>query len=332
MTGPAPAVLLFAAAALLVSGTAGADAIEYDVVLRLAEQAHGEISVQLEGADVPPDVQRLFDVGTGELAALREAIGTDDHDASERHFLSAMDTFKKLSHMISESRAGEIADDGAPAADLESTLERIGKYLANLKNIARTHGTDVDFSELNGLLGLARQQIHDGDRAAARESIREINGLIVEVDSELRITAQQAASDRAQQFARQYLDMLDEMVAQAEDLGYPDDVTDAFRAARQDLAESSDSRQIIDEIKRIMSLKEQFDASKSDRIALRADQIEERLDELSVLDGVRADEIEDARGLVSELRSSVRDGDHDEAQSLLRMLTYALKSLENSAG
>ena len=214
--------------------------------------------------------------------------------------------------------------------DLKSALERTEKYFLNLKNIARTHGTDVDFSQLDELFNLAKQQIREGNYAKAQDSIKEINRLIIDIKSKLREASQAKASDRAKQFAQAYLDRLDKMIDEAEELGYPTDIIEKLKAAKEKLSESSDPRQIIEEIKRILSIKDQLDLSRFDRIISRADQIEEKINELSNVDGIDSVQIEDARIILSDLRMNVDERNYDGAQSLLRTLTDMLKTLQNS--
>ncbi len=236
--------------------------------------------------------------------------------------------------MISDRTTAESAmvDRVAERPDLTSALERTEKYFMNLKNIARTHGTDVDFSQLHDLFSLAKQQIREGSYDDAQKSINQIHRLIVDINSKLREAAQQKSSDRAKAFAQKYLDRLDSIIAEAEELGYPSDIIDKLKDAKTRLSESSDPRQIITEIKSILSIKQQFDLSKFERIISRADQIEEKIDALSTKDGINLDEIDNARELILELRSKVDNRNYDDAHSLLRTLMNALKSLENSVG
>ena len=58
--------------------------------------------------------------------------------------------------------------------------------------------------------------------------------------------------------------------------------------------------------------------------------MEEKIDIISTAEGIDSNEIENVRSLLSELRSNVDNRNYDAAQSLLRTLTDALRSLENS--
>ncbi len=311
-------VLLGIAAVLVASGVvpvyAGA---EDDALLRIATQAYDEIRAQMGGAaEAAGEIDSMLLQGAGELGLLREAVADGNTQEAKRHFLSAMGIFKQVSHMIS---AGGPA--AAPqAADLKSELDRAEKFLTSLKGISQIHGSGVDFGELDGLFELARQQMGGGDASAARDTINRINPLLVGINSELRQMAQEMAADRARQFAQQYLDRLDKIIEEARELGQPEEVIGELEDARETLSGSSDPKEIIEEIRRVTAIAEGLDPSRFDEMALRVDAMEKRLDELASTGGADPDRIEDARIIISEIRSSMEKRDYGEAQSLLEIL------------
>jgi len=132
-----------------------------DTLLRIASQAHEELRIQLSRADnVPAEVKRLFQQGTDELEALKEAIRNEDTSAKREHFLATMNTFKKITYMISNLYSAESTLAAAPVRpNYQSTLERMEKYVLSLKTIAERHGADIDFTEIEGLFDSAKQQV-----------------------------------------------------------------------------------------------------------------------------------------------------------------------------
>ena len=292
-----------------------------DIILVIAAQAHEEIRTQLDGAgDIPGGVAELFREGTGELDALREAVARED-PAARTHFLAAMDIFKKVSHMISGGTASEADRNTGP--DPKSSLDRAAKYIASLKGIAATHGITVDFAQLDQLSALAQRQIRDGMYNDAQKSVLQINMQVADIEPRIEQAAQKTASDRARQFAQGHLDGLRQIIADARELGYPSDVIAKLDDARAKLSESSDPDQIIEEIKWILSIKEQVEHSKIDAILAQADRINAAVNALAAT-GADADHIADLRGLLSDLQSSIAERNHEGAQSLLRTLTAML--------
>ena len=299
-------------------------------LLRIATQAHEEIKVQLSRADnVSSEITELFDQGTDELEALNEAIANEDPEAKQKHFLAAMDLFKKISHMISDLSSGESVETLVSARpDYQSTLDRMEKYIHSIQRIADRHGAEIDFSEFERLFDLANQQLLEGEYDNVKESIDAIKQEINEINKTLREKAQEKNEDRARIFAQKYLEKLETIIAEAEDMNYPEEIIEKLKAAKEMISDSSNPKQIIEEINKILSFKEQLDLSKFDRIISRTDQIEEKLDNLEVTEE-NASIIEDARSSIIEIRAFVDDRNYEDAESTLIDLMSLLKELEN---
>lgn len=323
-------VLLFASIMILGPTLGQAEArTEYDSILRIATQAHEEIKVQLSRSDsVRADVEEMFREGTDELDALKEAIQNEDPESAKRHFLLAMGIFKKISQMDSEtsSPATGFRDD-LVRHDLKSKLDRTEGYFIKLKNIATTHGADVDFLELDQLFDLAKQQFSEGDYEGTKESIKEIKGLISDIKEKLKESSQAKASDRAKQFAQKYLEKLDALIIEATELDYPPEVVEKLKAAKEKLSQSSDPRQIIEEIKQILSIKEQLDLSRFNKIISQANQIEQQINELVTMEKIDSVQAGDMMTVLAELRTTMDDRNYDVAESVLKNLTDTLDTL-----
>jgi len=303
---------------------------EDDTLLRISSQAHEELRIQISRADnVTAEIEQLFQQGTDELAALKEAIRNEDTSAKREYFLATMHTFKKITSMISDLSSAESTTAAASVIpDYQSTLERMEKYILNLKTIAERHGADIDFTEINGLFDSTNQQIQKEQHDETKESIDQIKRKIGEINQMLREKAQQKIADRARIYAQQYVERIDKTIAEAEELEYSVEIIDKLKEAKGKLSESSEPNQIIIEIKKILSIKEQLDLSKFDRIISRVNQIEEKLDAFSTTDSDPSI-IEEARALMLELRTYADEQNYDDAQSTLRVLMSMLKQLEN---
>ena len=306
--------------------------VEAESLLRIASQAHEELNTQLNRTDnVPNEIKRLFQQGTDGLDALKEAIGNEDASSSREHFLSTMEIFKKITYMISDQPSAEVSLDAISLRpDHQSELERMEKYVVSLKTLTERHGIDIDFTEIDGLFDLAKQQIREEHYDDAKKSIDQVKYQIIDINKILREEAQQKTADRARTFAQQYLERLDKIISEAEELGYPADVVNKLKEAKEKLSESSNPNQINQEIKQILPIKQQFELFKFERIISKANQIEEKLDNISITDEINSSIIEDARSLMIELRIHIEERNYDDAQSILRILTSMLKTLENS--
>ena len=115
--------------------------------------------------------------------------------------------------------------------------------------------------------------------------------LIVDINKELREKASKQESQRANEYAQKYLEQLNRLIENAKKQGVSDEIIERLETARENLSSTDDPQQIIEEIRKIMTLKDQFALTKHDRLESRILQVEKTLSRLSQADGVSEDEI-----------------------------------------
>ena len=79
-----------------------------------------------------------------------------------------------------------------------------------------------------------------------------------------------------------------------------------------------------------MSIKDQFELTKNDRLESRVLQVEKIISRLAQVDGVDTDLLEDARNTLQSIKELLADGEFDEANQQLRDLANQLKEIKNS--
>ena len=79
-----------------------------------------------------------------------------------------------------------------------------------------------------------------------------------------------------------------------------------------------------------MSIKDQFELTKNDRLESRVLQVEKIISRLAQVDGVDRDLLEDARNTLQSIKELLADGEFDEANQQLRDLANQLKEIKNS--
>lgn len=301
------------------------------ILLKIASQAKRQIERQISNQDVPNEVQKLFEEGTAQVDSLKVSLEKDDLSSARKHFLSAMRIFKKISQLISQRPSVEAATSAAVAPrDLLSSLERMVKYLASLKTIAKRHYAGMDFSEIDRLIATAKTNIHEGNYDEAKKNIDQIKRLIIAINKTLHEQANQRKTDRAKDFAQKHLEKLASLIEEAKKQGYSLEIINKLEDAYRKLSETSDPHEIINQVRKIISIKEQFELTKIDRIEARVDQIEKKLERISQIEGIDPTQIKDAEQIFSEIKKLLSDDKHDDALHLLRTLSELLQKLENS--
>jgi len=302
------------------------------IAKRAQEQIHNQIS-----AGSSDKVERLFEEGTQKINALERALRSDDAGSVKENFLSAMKIFKEISRYLTTSDTVSNVASQAESASVRDTvkdpsnlLQRLQGYVDNLKTIAKKHNATIDFSELDELFAKARQQVSDYQFALALETLREIKETIVEVKKELREEASKYESQRANEYAKKYLEQLDRLIKHAKKQGVADEIIEKLETAKENLSSVDNPKEIIKEIKKIMSIKDQFELTKNDRLESRVLQVEKTLSRLSQIDGVDQSDLDDARNILENIKRHLSEGESNAANDLLRDLVKQLREIKNS--
>ena len=306
------------------------------ILLKIAKRAQEQIHNQI--SDNSSDrINKLFEEGTQKVIALEKALRNNDTVSAKEHFLSAMKIFKEIStHLTTPDNSSSVAskteskDVRDITKDPSNDLQRLQMYVDNLKTIAKKYNTVIDFSEVNTLFIKARQQIDDNQFTQAVETLSKIKETITELNNRLREAASQQESQRANEYAQQYLEQLDRLIENAKKQGVSDEIIKKLETAKENLSSAENPSEIVQEIRKIMSIKDQFELTKNDRLESRVLQIEKNLLALSQTDKIDQDDLNDARDMLQRIKQNLNDGEFETANELLRDLAKQLEEIKKS--
>lgn len=306
------------------------------ILLKIAKRAQEQIHNQIS-ADSSDKIKRLFEEGTQNVNALEKALRSNDIDAAKEYFLSAMKIFEEISRQLTTSNTVSDTKPQAESTSVRSTvkdpsndLQRLQVYVNSLKTIAKKYNTSIDFSELDGLFTEARKQVSEKQFELAVETLQKIKETIVKINKEIREEASKQESERAKKYAQQYLEQLDRLIEQAKKQGVANEIIERLEAARENLSSADNPKKIVEEIRKIISIKDQFELTKNDRLESRVLQVEKTLSRLSQVDNVDPDDLTNARDTLQSIKRHLSDGDFDTANDLLRDLAQQLQEIKNS--
>lgn len=336
--------ILLLVSSLAISGVSTRNSyaeIDPSVLLDVASNAQEQVSKQLSRLDhVPPEIQKLNEESQKELEALEEAVRNDDLESAKEHFMSSMRIFKEIAQLItvqtssSESREAQVesANNSRQEDVLKSNLQRMKNYVDNLREITAKHEADIDFEDIDRLFEVAQTHLEQQNFEDARKVMNEIKKDILDKNKQLREKAAKQTTDRAKEYAKQYLQQLDRLINILEKRGSSEDLIDRLHSAREKLANTSDPKEIIQEVRNIISIKKQFELTKIDRLESRVIQVERNLQQ--VVDSASAEnktvnqsEIDSIRGSISEAKTMLYDGKIEEANELLKSIVKRLQQL-----
>ena len=315
--------------------TSSAYAADDPVILKIAKRTQEQISNQISD-DSSDKIKKLFEEGTQQIKSLEKSLGNDDVSGANEHFLSAMQIFKEISRHLTTSPSNvssqeEVSSVRDTIKNPSNDLQRLQSYVNNLKTISKKHDASINFSELNELFSKARQQIDNYHFVQALDTIHEIKETIVDVNKELREKASKQESQRAKVYAKKYLEQLDRLIENAKNQGVSDKIIEKLESSKDSLSSMDNPRQIIEEIRKIMSLKDQFELTKNDRLESRILQVEKTLFRLSQVDGVDKEDLLDARDTLENIKQNLSDGEFETANEQLRDLAKQLAGIKNSS-
>ncbi len=307
-----------------------------DSIIRIASQARDQVKIQLSKVDMTPEIKEKFELGSKQIELLIEAAKNEDDTATKQHFLSAMTIFNNIIQQISErtstSEAGlSVSPTTEDTSRIAHELDRLERYVGQLKRISINNEFDLDSSHSDDLIDQARNDLRDGNSDSAISAIKEIKQSIIELNQILKEKTRQYTTDRAKTLAGKHLEDLDRLIEEAEEMEVSDGTIDRLLEARKNLNSLSDAsvEQIINEVKRIMSVKQDFEKSRVDRIESRYQDLESKIDRLSSYPS-DIPELDKAKTLYSELRDLVSAGSYNEAIRLLNSLNNLLNEIQNS--
>ena len=294
------------------------------ILLKIANQAQKQLENQIS-QDSSDKTKQLFREGTQEVKAIEESLANNDVNSAKKHFLSAMRIFKEVSQLLTNNKApkAEIALK-ATTEDPSADLLRMQEYVDNLKTISKKYSTSIDFSELDDLFVTAKKQISDKQFDDAVQTISKIKQITVDYNNKIREYASQQEQSRAKDYAQTYLEQLDRLIENAKNQGLSDDVVQKLESARENLSSTTDPHEIIKQIRKIISIKEQFELTKNDRLESRVMQVEKTLLKLSNSNKLSQSDLEDAKKTLQTIKRQLAQGEFDNANELLRSLIILL--------
>ena len=300
------------------------------ILLKIAKQAQKQLENQIN-QDTSDNTKQLFRDGTQEIKSLEESLANNDVDSAKKHFLSAMKIFKEISQQLTNTKSPqpEVTSIKARAEDPSADLLRMQEYIDNLKTIAKKYSSSIDFSELDDLFVTAKKQIIDKQYDEAVQTISKIKQITVDFNNKIREYASQQEQSRAKAYAQTYLEQLDRLIENAKNQGLSEDIIHKLESARENLSSTTDPHEIIQQIRKIISIKEQFELTKNDRLESRVMQVEKILQELSNSDKLSPSDLQDAKKSLQTIKRQLAQGEFDNANELLRSLATLLAQFQD---
>lgn len=302
------------------------------ILLKIAKKAQDQIKNHISD-NSPDQIKRLFQEGSNHVDALSTALSKNDMDSSKKNFFSAMKIFKQISQMLTQNDTpkAEMATTKATVNNPTSDLLKLYRYYSTLKTIAEKNNISFDSTDINNMFAKAREQISSKQFSDAQETISTIKLVVDDIKKQLGVQSSQQKSEHAKKYAQQYLEQLDRLIQSAKNQGVSDDIIKKLEDARERLSSASTSTQIIQEVRKIISLKNEHKLNQNNELESEIIRVEKIISKLSNLEKVDPEVIESAKENLQKIKLHLSNGEFAKAKELLSNLIDQLKQVVKSS-
>ena len=300
------------------------------ILIKIAKRAHDQIQNQIT-EQTSQEIKNLFEDGKKEFEALEVSLSNNDLPSAKEHFLSTMKIFTEVSRQIASNQTtqNEIKTSQPTTINPTNEILRMNSYVNNLKNIAQKHNSSIDFSIIDKLFIQANTQIRDGQFYEATQTIQEIKQTIIEINTKLRQQASQQEQTRAQSFAQKYLIQLDRLIDHAQTTGQSQNIIQNLESARENLILAKSPSEIINAVRNIMLIQQQFELSENKLLELRILQLENIIINLSKSDKVSSESLEEFNKTIENIKVLTSKSEFEAASELIKSLTILVNQIQN---
>ena len=300
------------------------------ILIKIAKRAQDQIQNQIT-EKTSQEIKNLFEDGKKEFEALEVSLSNNDLASAKEHFLSTMKIFTEVSRQVASNQPtqNEIKTSQPTAINPSNELLRMNSYVNNLKNIAQKHNSSIDFSTIDQLFITANIQIKDRQFNEATQTIQEIKQAIIEINTKLRQQASQQEHTRAQSFAQKYLIQLDRLIDHAQTTGQSQTIIQNLESARENLTLAKSPSEIINAVRNIMLIQQQFELSENKLLELRILQLENIIINLSKSDKVNPESLEEFNKTIKNIKVLTSKSEFEAASELIKSLTILVNQIQN---
>jgi len=245
---------LFAISGLLLPTTVMTTeaASNQDYMLTIAENAKSYIKSKIDKMDNSDSrIIDLYGQSNAEINKLSVAINNGDVKSARDLFVSSMSKLKQVSVMLNQLEETKSQDTTLP--DQSQVIKRYEMNYQKLQQISKKLGANIDFSELESLLSLAKQNTQQGNTEKTKQVIDQVALKGLQIYKTLQSVNEQNKIIRAQALAEKYVDRINTLIVEAKTSGLLDYVQ-RLENTKTQLVSSNNTSQITKNIRIVITI------------------------------------------------------------------------------
>ena len=254
-------IAIFAFAGLLIPTSAMqiVAASDLDYMLTIAEKGKKYIKIkinEMQNSNIQDwknqkAVLEIYDKSSYEIEQLEEAIENGDVKSARKLFVSSMGKIKQISLMLNQIAVNKAQDDALP--DYSQILKRFEINTQKLKQMSEKLEANIDFTEIENLILLGKENIQSGKNVQTKQVIDQIALKGIEINNNLTSINHANKIIKAQALAERYVDKINTLIVQAKNSGLLD-IASQLENTKINLASSNSTSQITKSIKIIITI------------------------------------------------------------------------------
>jgi hypothetical protein len=245
---------LFAISGLLLPTTVMTTeaASNQDYMLTIAENAKSYIKSKIDKMDNSDSrILDLYGQSNAEINKLSVAIDSGDVKSARDLFVSSMSKLKQVSVMLNQLEETKSQDAALP--DQSQIIKRYEMNYQKLQQISKKLGANIDFSELESLLSLAKQNNQQGNTEKTKQALDQIALKGLQIYKTLQSVNEQNKIVRAQALAEKYIDRINTLIVEAKTSGLLDYVQ-RLENTKTQLVSSNNTSEITKNIRIVITI------------------------------------------------------------------------------
>ena len=234
-------------------------ASDLDYMLAIAEKAKKYIKTkikEIQNTNIQDwknqkAVLEIYDKSSYEIEQLEEAIENGDVKSARKLFVSSMGKIKQISLMLNQITVNKAQDDALP--DYSQILKRFEINTQKLKQMSEKLEANIDFSEIENLILLGKENVQSGKNVQAKQVIDQIAKKGIDINKHITSINHANKIIKAQALAERYVDKINTLIVQAKNSGLLD-IASQLENTKVSLVSSNSTSQITKNIKIIITI------------------------------------------------------------------------------
>tara|TARA_Y100000590_G_scaffold13524_1_gene16327 strand:+ start:843 stop:1904 length:1062 start_codon:yes stop_codon:yes gene_type:complete len=245
---------------------------DLDYMLTITENAKSYIKSKIDKMENSNSrILDLYGQSNSEIDKLSAAIKNGDVKSARELFVSSMGKLKQVSFMLNQLESSKSQDAALP--DQSQVIKRYEMNYLKLQQISKKLGANIDFSDMENMLSLAKQNAKQGNPEKTKQAIDQVALKGLQIYKTLQSINEQNKIVRAQALAEKYVDRINALIVQAKSSGLLDYVQ-KLETTKTQLVSANNTSQITKNIRIVITIHNDFkEIGKNDLQQINVDEI-----------------------------------------------------------